>query len=284
MTKGLPGSGKSTWARKFLNENGGSDKWVIVCKDDLREMLYAGYKHTKHSERLIIQARNAILVEAFTLGRNVIIADTGFNPIHENSLRTFCTANNAEFEIKDFTDVPVEECIKRDLQRPKSVGKDVIMKMYDQYVRPAPPVVTFDPKKPNAVIFDIDGTLALMTSGRGPYDRDRVGEDSVNKPIKTVFDLWRSLGGVRMIIVSGRDSVCREATSNWLLDNGIIYDDLYMRPEGDLRKDCIVKQEIYERLIEGDYNVLQVYDDRNQVVDMWRSLGLTCLQVAPGNF
>ena len=60
---------------------------------------------------------------------------------------------------------------------------------------------------------------------------------------------------------------------------------LFMRPAGDTRDDRIVKREIYEREIKGKYNVLWVLDDRNKVVDMWRrELGLTCLQVAEGNF
>lgn len=57
-----------------------------------------------------------------------------------------------------------------------------------------------------------------------------------------------------------------------------------MRPEGDERKDSIVKQEIYEKYIKDRYNVRFVLDDRNQVVDMWREVGLKVLQVAPGDF
>ena len=57
-----------------------------------------------------------------------------------------------------------------------------------------------------------------------------------------------------------------------------------MRKTGDNRKDSIIKEEIYRNLIEPNYNIEFVLDDRNQVVDMWRRIGLTCLQVADGNF
>lgn len=57
-----------------------------------------------------------------------------------------------------------------------------------------------------------------------------------------------------------------------------------MRPEGDIRKDSIVKREIFENYIRDYYNIQFVLDDRNQVVEMWRSLGLKCLQVAEGDF
>jgi hypothetical protein len=57
-----------------------------------------------------------------------------------------------------------------------------------------------------------------------------------------------------------------------------------MRKTDDFRKDSIIKEEIYQENIEGKYNVLCVLDDRNQVVDFWRAKGLTCFQVAPGDF
>lgn len=57
-----------------------------------------------------------------------------------------------------------------------------------------------------------------------------------------------------------------------------------MRPEGDIRKDSIVKREIFENYIRDYYNIQFVLDDRNQVVEMWRSLGLKCLQVQEGDF
>ena len=57
-----------------------------------------------------------------------------------------------------------------------------------------------------------------------------------------------------------------------------------MRPAGDRRRDSIVKAELFDRKVRDEYRVLVVLDDRKQVVDMWRSLGLTCLQVAEGDF
>jgi hypothetical protein len=57
-----------------------------------------------------------------------------------------------------------------------------------------------------------------------------------------------------------------------------------MRKQGDFRRDSIVKKEIYDNDIKGKFDVEFVLDDRQQVVDMWREIGLKCLQVAPGNF
>ena len=57
-----------------------------------------------------------------------------------------------------------------------------------------------------------------------------------------------------------------------------------MRKTGDFRKDSIVKKELFDENVRGKYNIEFVLDDRNQVVEMWRSIGLVCLQVADGNF
>lgn len=133
-----------------------------------------------------------------------------------------------------------------------------------------------------AIIVDIDGTLALK-GDRSPFDWMRVGEDKVNEPIKWLVRSFKPT--VAIIVFSGRDSVCRDITEKWLGENGIPYKDLFMRPEGDMRKDSIVKKELYDKYVKGNYEVAFVLDDRNQVVDMWRNeLGLTCLQVAEGNF
>lgn len=142
-----------------------------------------------------------------------------------------------------------------------------------------------------AVLFDVDGTLALMGKGapgrRGPFDWARVGEDDPNPPIIRLARLmWRS--NYEVLFVSGRDEVCRAATVAWLINHGAVIGDgepaLFMRPAGDMRPDDVVKAEIFRRDIAPEFGVEYVFDDRNKVVAMWRGLGLTCLQVADGDF
>ena len=152
--------------------------------------------------------------------------------------------------------------------------------------------------KPKAIIVDVDGTLADMRGIRGPFDWDKIHLD---RPHQDVIDLVNDLARIdeepypgdlpqdverkyKIIITTGRDGVCEEATKKWLEDNGVIYDDFYIRPEGDFRKDNIIKSEIYMDHIRPKYDVAFVIDDRDQVVEMWRSLGLRVLQVAPGDF
>ena len=135
-----------------------------------------------------------------------------------------------------------------------------------------------------AIIVDVDGTLADMRGVRGPFEWDKVHLD---KPHQDVIDLVKDLTSLekyRIIITTGRDGVCEQETKDWLTDNGVMYDDFYIRPKGDFRKDNIIKSEIYMDHIRPKYDVQFVIDDRDQVVEMWRSLGLRVLQVAPGNF
>lgn len=138
--------------------------------------------------------------------------------------------------------------------------------------------------KQKAIIVDIDGTLADMRGVRGPFDWDKVHLD---RPHEDVIELVRDLKSTskyKIIIITGRDGVCEEATLEWLVGHMIPFDVFCMRKAGDFRKDNIIKSEIYMDRLRPKYDVKFVIDDRNQVVEMWRSLGLRVLQVAPGDF
>lgn len=136
--------------------------------------------------------------------------------------------------------------------------------------------------KPLAIIVDVDGTLALR-GDRSPYDWSKVGLDTVNEPIADIVRAY-DLRSVFVLVVSGRDGSCVNATGAWLRRYDIPFDRLFMRPAGNTEKDSIIKKRIFDDMIRDKFDVLFVLDDRNQVVEMWRSLGLVCLQVAPGNF
>lgn len=289
ILKGLPGSGKSSYAKKLILDNPGVYK--RINKDDLRAMVDVG-RWSKENERFVLKLRDSIIREALDQGKSIIIDDTNFNPRHEIDVRNIVNRDfydrEIEIEVK-FMDVSIDDCIKRDLRRPNSVGEKVIRNMYSKYLRPKPIAPELDKKLPFAVICDIDGTLAqrqTMPFGkeRGPFDWHRVGEDTLKLPIAALVGIL-SEEKIDIILFSGRDSICRPETEKWLTDNDIPYKALHMRAQGDMRKDCIVKKELFEANIRNKYNILFVLDDRNQVVDMWRNeLGLTCLQVDEGEF
>lgn len=277
MLKGLPGSGKSTYARALVADQ----QYTRVNKDDLRAMLHNS-SHSKAKEQSVLAIRDAVVSDALSKGRNVVVDDTNFAPVHEARLRELAKQHGAQFE-SNLIDTPLEVCIAQDLKRMNSVGHKVILEMHDQYLRPAPvDPPAFDPSLLTAVICDVDGTLAHMVN-RGPYDTSKYLDDAKDETVHYAFA--RLAGADTRIICSGRSEEGRADTEKWLADHGIIYDLLLMRPAGDVRKDSIVKRELYEEHIQGKYNVRLVLDDRNQVVDMWRNeLGLKVFQVAPGDF
>lgn len=290
VLKGLPASGKSTYAKDLVNLG----SWKRVNKDDLRLMLDNSLWSSKN-EKMVIQLRNYIVKRSLEEGYNVIVDDTNFNPAHEQKMREIANeVGSVSVEVK-FFDTPLDECIRRDLSRPNSVGEKVIRDMYKKYLSKSEEIKPYpvDKQLSWCVICDIDGTLALK-GDRSPYDWSKVGLDSVNMPVQYVLNLINSNNALNdegytveratIILLSGRDSVCRKDTEKWLKDNNIPYDYLFMRAEGDKRKDSIVKKEIFDKEIVGKYNVKLVLDDRNQVVQMWRSLGLTVFQVAEGDF
>lgn len=135
------------------------------------------------------------------------------------------------------------------------------------------------------IIVDIDGTIAHRGE-RSPYDLTKVLEDKEDFIITSLIEeLSSAKCPPDVVIVSGRDEVCRQDTEKWLNKHNIKYSALYMREHKDNRDDTIVKKELYEKYIkEEDNPVWFVLDDRDKVVKMWRELGLKCLQVAEGNF
>lgn len=137
-------------------------------------------------------------------------------------------------------------------------------------------------EKQKAIICDLDGTLALMCD-RKPFDWHLVGGDAPNKP---VIDLVKRYAiDHAVFIVSGRSDECRIQTVRWLRRHKVPCMCLFMRKAGDYRKDAVVKLEIWQQqIMPMGYHITFALDDRNQSVEFWRSLGLTCLQVAPGDF
>jgi predicted kinase len=292
MVKGLPGSGKTSWAKAQQTKN---SNIVRVNKDDLRAMMHNSI-HSKGREQFVLQVRNLIIEKALGEGHHVIVDDTNFNPKHEEVLRELVKVHECKFEIHDMgvgfeTDAEyLDHCIKNDLKRPNSVGEKVIRTMYNQYLKVEEKVepVADIPGLPAGIICDLDGTLCLFP-GKNPYERDFENDQEnpvvLDLLIRTDSDNFDYRGEfTRIIFVSGRSDKFRDVTRKWLDDRGFRIYPLFMRKDGDIRKDVIIKQELYEQHIKGKYNVRFVLDDRDQVVKFWRSIGLTCLQVAPGDF
>jgi|SRR5579883_852529 len=146
--------------------------------------------------------------------------------------------------------------------------------------------------KTKAIIFDVDGTLSDCSHRRPFYeagnkkaffDPENVMKD---EPIKEVVRLSQILSyhNFTILVVTARKESDRQITEQWLKQNCVPYDALYMRANNDPRDDAFVKREILDEIRVKYPNIFCVFDDRDHVVSMWRNAGLRCFQVAPGNF
>jgi len=143
------------------------------------------------------------------------------------------------------------------------------------------------------IVFDIDGTLADVTHRR-QYVATKpknwaawnagMSRDTVHEDIRWMLMKLRRVPGSKTILCSGRGEETREVTEQWLSDNRIPYEDLYMRKTKDYRQDSIVKVELLAQIREEHGEPYMWFDDRQQVVDAIRAEGVRVLQVAPGDF
>jgi len=294
LTVGLQASGKSTWAKKMIDDNPGIYK--RVNKDLLREMLDNSH-WSKKNEKLIKKVRDFIVEQSLKDGYSVIVDDTNFDPSHKETMDyiaykfgKFVGFDQCEVamyeptidvEIKDFTDVPLTECIRRDSLRPNSVGKKVILDTYQRYLQKDPKPVEFIEGLPNACISDLDGTLAIKGE-RNIYDDEKAYLDTVNPVALNV--LKNVPEDFTIIFCTGRMDRSRTVTEDWIKKNVLPhlktkYWKLLMRKTEDVRHDEIVKEEIYHNEIEGKFNIHSILDDRPTVCRMWYKLGLPLLKV-----
>jgi predicted kinase len=295
LTRGLPASGKTTFARSLVEQSGGRMRRVNL--DELRAMLdfnTTGERLGRDHEETVLAIQDQAVLAAIQGGFDVICDNTFLVSRLPNRLKRV-VAGQARFELHDFLDVPVEECIRRDALRANSVGEEAIRAMAKrigksgsrwtaEQLNDMPKAMPYvpDEAKPKAVIFDIDGTLALSRH-RGPYDFDRCETDELNGPVAQALTMYAA-AGFWVILLSGRQSEYREHTLRWLSTAGLPWCDLFMRAEGDRRSDDIVKAELFDEHVRHRFNVAAIYDDRDRVVALWRRMGLTCMQVAYGNF
>jgi tRNA uridine 5-carbamoylmethylation protein Kti12 len=134
LLKGLPGCGKTTWAKDRLAREPG--RYKRVNKDELRAILDDG-RYSPGHERFVEAVRDQIVLAALDAGKDVLVDDTNLDPRHEAHLRRL-VAGRAVLVVEEFA-VDLEECIRRDRERASPVGERVIRKMYAEFLAPGPP-------------------------------------------------------------------------------------------------------------------------------------------------
>lgn len=345
LTRGLPASGKSTWATNEVKSKG----WKRINRDLLRMMLDAS-QWSPDNEKIIVETRDHLLTSLLKKGHNVVIDDTNFDDRY-NWKRVSELLDRLDIDVtirEQCFPVDVEEAIARDAKREGSakVGEDVIRNMWKKHLKGNPtalnsprsnsfykknvPELVQNTGLQKSIICDLDGTLALI-GNRSPFDASRCDElDHPNAPVvETVRALYRQ--GYKIIFLSGRDEKDRRPTERFIIracpevagtffhneierlkeqykenpsdelkaEVSLLCEELaakvpvdshpqsilLMRKRGDMRKDTIIKKEIWDNELLGKFYVQFAIDDRPSVVRMWRyEVGLTVLQVADKEF
>ena len=283
ITVGVSGSGKTTWAQAHVDQNtNGMQDWVIIARDEARRSLFPEfkaheYKHTKAREKKVSEHCEHLFNVAVEKGQHVIIADTNLNSKYRELWKKRGEENGYDVEFKDFP-MTFEEIIQRNQYRGvTSVGIKVLHKQWNMWLAYiGKPKYVPDESKRKAIIVDIDGTIAIR-GDRNPYQWDRVGEDTPRKIIIQLVHQLAIAHDASLVFVSGRDGSCYNETREWLKQHTYfteLKDKLFMRDIGDMRKDTIIKEEIFWNHISNDYNVLAWFDDRPCVVRMIYDLGI----------
>jgi hypothetical protein len=249
---------------------------------------------------VVTHVENAAITAALRAGSDVVVDATNLN---HKALRTKLSLASEFSAVVLYDDcvVSLEEAIARDEARAarnqRSVGKNVIKEFFKRYridpdrglLPPAPeqwPVferaLPHEKGKVDAYIVDTDGTVADSESVRNPYDVSKYHLDKpINHVIEAVHGVWER--GFCVVGVSGRDEKYRDITVDWWNTHlSVAPEAFFMRPEGDKRVDAIVKYEIFKRDIEPHYNIYGAFDDRPQVLRMWRAIGVPVFDVGKG--
>ena len=292
---GLPGCGKSTWAKNYLKNNNG---YVRVNRDDLRMMFFNELfvLNTPERENLVTQISNEIIERTLKSGKNIIIDNTNLSSKYRNNFHDIAQKiGNVEVEEIVF-EIPIETILNWNAERegqarvPDKVIKNMIEKYHIQkngkFKNYIPKTKYYKPNifnkykqninLPSAIICDLDGTLCIL-NGRNPYNASTCENDELNKPIAFIIEQAYK-ANKKIIFLSGREDRYLSQTLKFFEKNipQIENYELHMRKTGDIRKDSIIKKELFEQHIKNKYYIDFVVDDRPQVIRMWRyDLGLT---------
>jgi hypothetical protein len=239
-------------------------------------------------EKVITNLRQSMILEGIKNGLNVIVDNVNIDKYHFDNVVRMMKNHNYDVTIteKCFY-VPLEEAILRDSKRlgKAQVGEEVVTKFwkklggkgFQNYVPRTEIILNSKVKKewqplvqdatlPKAVVFDNDGTISIIHGGRSAYNASTCDEDLPHPHVIEALKLYAN-AGYKIFFVSGREEKDREPTKRFYQKHfpEIEY-ELFMRPTGDMRKDVLIKQEIYNNHLKDKVYIAAWFDDRLQIV------------------
>jgi predicted kinase len=294
VLRGVQGSGKSTEALKWVRQD--PLNRARVNRDDIRLTNFGSYDIPQELEYAVTKIEHQLIRTLLKAKKSVVIDNVNLRAKYVKEYLLIADEFNVPVLYQDFP-VELEVALARNAARERKVPEDVIVKTHKRYIQsgkfPEFPQLSYDmsglyvPDEtlPKAILLDVDGTAMKIGKHRGPYDFDKVIDDEPNFPVITTVQSLVAHEGYKVIVMSGRDEVCKQDTLFSLEVAGVPVDEIYMRPQGDRRPDTIIKRELFDANVRNRFNVLFALDDRDVVVDMYRKdLGLTVFQVDYGNF
>lgn len=292
VLRGLPASGKTTHAKSLAASHS------RVNRDDIRASLtgrtdkFAG---DHKFEEKVTEVQESMVRAFIKAERSVVVDDTNLRLKHARRWIELANELGVESDVINFKP-SLGELLVRNSRRLDKVPEQVIRDLYarfpySQWQPVLLPVMqeaatgkyVANPLLPPCVTVDLDGTLALHTSGRNPYDTSRYLEDTLNEPLAEVLAYLKP--HVKIGVFTGRSEQHREVCEQWLSDNGVEYDFMLMRPADQPgTKDSKVKVDLFREYVAPHYHHLLHLDDRNRVVSALRGIGVQVAQIAEGNF
>lgn len=295
---GPPGSGKSTFAKSLIHDDGDHGAATVYVNQDSQ-----GPDHMD------------VFFDAVLANKDIIVDRMNFNKQQRDKYIGYAKLKNPAYE----TSIIVlhenyETCLERVRNRfgkhetinEEKSARGALQTFFTKYERPEPGeanVLVFkypEGPKPKAIICDLDGTLCEVEHRRHhvrPADGgkknwkaffDEIPNDPVNEWCASIL---RAMSATcKIVFCSGRDDNQRKMTVEWLKKNNLMsfnsgFDaPLYMRNRHDPRQDSIVKENILDFELLTRYEPYFMIDDRKQVVEMWRRRGFVCLQCDEGDF
>lgn len=288
LTVGMSNSGKSTFARQFVEKN---PHFIELNRDDIRIAMFCGgdrskyvdYRFNAKNEEIVTNIQVSAAETALAQGKGVIISDTNLSEGIRRKWEKLAVKHRKPYKEMPFVvdlHVAKKRNQRRDITLPEEVLENQFVRMR-QYL--GAPFYTGTPSKPQAIIVDLDGTLFDMTGVRTAFEWDKVHLDAPRPNVVKMVKLLE-YEGYKIIFMSGRDSVCRHATWDALEKHVTEPGWLFMRKEGDNRPDCQIKEELFWKYVAPNFDVKFAIDDRDQMVYHWRAMGLECWQVQSGRF
>ena len=304
LTRGIQGSGKSTWAKEWVAED--SENRIRINFDDLRNMM-GNYKveNWKLRETIINDMFVSFMKSAMENHYGIVVDNMNLSDSAVNRVEKIIEEYNKNhreqytYEFKNFfTDV--NECIARDKKRLMPIGEDIIRKTWRTYRHKILQIqnnefvdslksskYSNNPELPNCIIADMDSTICFNTQGRPYFGKDAGKFMMDDIPNLGVIDIIRSFlrnknGDDKVFIITGRERTpeIERATLDYVDIFISEHPDIIVlfRPNKEYMSGDDMKMKLIDENILGKYNILYAIDDSDKIVKRYRQNGILTLQ------